>query len=815
MKRFVVIFCTVFVWWHTVWGQDIKDYRYYKFFEETEELKVVEDENIDTLFIPRVSPKWRKSLFEDISSVVNDRRGVSYYNQRAIFRGVELPQAIRNRSYRLGMHYTQRTATTDNIYTLEPLSGRTEVGFNLTTRGYRGGFTALISQTINDKFSFVADVAAKAGADSYIDGVYTNQLSFNARVNYRADSLHNFTLIFSIMPTERALRGASVSEAFTLTSDNYYNPSWGYQSGKVRSANIRKSILPTAILSYNGRVTSKTEIASTVSITAGSSVYTALDWLNTENPKPDYYLNMPSYSKDSDIAAQIAQNWVERDSGFTQIDFDNLYRINSMLPESIYVMGEQVAQELDIDFCTAFSTTLTDKITLSYGLEAQYNRTTSFKRLSDLLGGREIKNIDYFLVEDDNYSTVLKNDLRNEEQRVGVGDKYSYNYAMTAMNASVFGLLRAAYPKFDIEAGAQLAASQVRRRGYFQKELYSSNSYGKSAAMNFAPFEVYAAVAYKIGERHKLSGSAAFSKVQPESEALFIQPLYNNRNIDNPTLSNSLRTEVGYEFMARKVALRANLFAYYNTRQTSTMQMYDDIAVEYVDVVAKDISTLAVGAEIEALFEPIKNLRLTTAVSVGKYAYQSDPKLTIYVDSNNAVVASDIISHMSGLSTGRTPQIRALARISYYKRGWSVNLGAEYNGLRYVIPTLNRRTDRVAAKTTTTEQFDALISQQRLPDAFTMDFMVSKRIYLEKFSKRIYRKVVSPRFLDRHPSSNITFMLAIDNLLGNSTIAYRGYESSRLYKDYGSGGKYTVRPHPTRYLYAYPRTLYFQAKFSF
>lgn len=794
-------------------GQEITDYRYYKLFEDTVDVEPLKDEAADSVVVLPKYRKLRRSLFEGISAVANDRRGTPYYNERDIFRGVSLPKTIRGRGYRLGLETEQLSGTTDNIYTSAPFRDQTDVGFSLSTRAYMGGVMATVAHNFS-KLSIAADISAKAGSDSHIKGVYTNQLSLSALMSYKVDSLRSLTLIFSISPTEKSQRGASASEAFTLISDNFYNPTWGYQAGKVRSANIRKSLLPTAVLSYDGAISPKTKLTTTLGVTAGSSSYTALDWLNTLNPQPDYYLNMPSYAKDSHIATQIAQNWVENNSRFTQIDFDELYRINSMLPEAIYVMGEQVVRSLNLEFCAVLSSSLSSKSTLIYGVDAQYNRNCNFKRMADLLGGGAIENIDYFLVEDDNYINALRNDIRSGDKRIEVGDKYSYHYAMTNWAASIFGLWRGKFTNLDIEVGAKISAAQVQRRGYFQKELYSGNSYGKSAALNFAPLKLHAAMAYRRGV-HTLSAAAAFSKELPEVENLFIQPLYNNRNIVSPALSNRLRATVGYQASWSALWLRANIFANYCSNQVSTLQMYDDIAVEYVDVVARGISTIAAGVEVEAEAEVARHLRLSAAVSAGQYAYLTDPKLTIYVDSSNEVVATDVISHISGLSTGRTPAIRALGKVSYYNRGWSVSLGAEYNALRYVVPSLVRRTDRVAERCASAEQFENMIAQQRLPDAFTMDFMLSKRVYLERFSKRIYRTNVAPRFIDRNPRANISFMIAIDNLLGSRDIIYRGYETTRLFKDYSGSNNYTVRAHPSRYLYAYPRTIYFQAKFSF
>ena len=107
-----------------------------------------------------------------------------------------------------------------------------------------------------------------------------------------------------------------------------------------------------------------------------------------------------------------------------------------------------------------------------------------------------------------------------------------------------------------------------------------------------------------------------------------------------------------------------------------------------------------------------------------------------------------------------------------------------------------------------------LLAQERLPDAFTMDFRVSKSIYLSRFDRKIYKTAAAPRFTDRYPRSRIVVMFAVDNLLGNSNIVYRGYESSRMRKKY-LWEDFTLKAFPNYYLYGYPRTYTLQIAFKF
>ena len=65
-------------------------------------------------------------------------------------------------------------------------------------------------------------------------------------------------------------------EAFALTGDNLYNPSWGYQDGKVRSANVRRTFVPTVMASYDLSVSDHTEVSLSLGVDAGHRRYSAL-----------------------------------------------------------------------------------------------------------------------------------------------------------------------------------------------------------------------------------------------------------------------------------------------------------------------------------------------------------------------------------------------------------------------------------------------------------------------------------------------------------------------------------------------------------
>ena len=134
--------------------------------------------------------------------------------------------------------------------------------------------------------------------------------------------------------------------------------------------------------------------------------------------------------------------------------------------------------------------------------------------------------------------------------------------------------------------------------------------------------------------------------------------------------------------------------------------------------------------------------------------------------------------------------------------------------LRYIEPSVVMRTHRILSTANSPERLEELKSQERLKDAFTIDLSLSKTLYLNRISKKIYSTKVAPRFEDKHPRSRLNFRFGIRNLLGSRNMVYNGYESSRLQR-YKIADSYVYTRQESRYLYAYPRTFYASATFAF
>lgn len=811
----------------SAFGQDLHDYRYYKLFENAEDTAT--EEKADSIVsLPKYARRYDARLFDyNFSFVRSARRGASFGEHRITLNGIEIDGLSRAEAIRLQLACddyggitadgtTAGSAFGNTAYRSDTtMQRRTSAAFNLSSRNYTAGINATTCNTLGRGWTMAADISARTGRDAHIRSVFTNEIRFNTSFVKRFGDAHLLSFALFVSPSERGTRQSSTAEAFALRRDNLYSPSWGYRNGKICNSHIRREVVPTFVASYGGKVSERTHIDVSAGAALGKRRYSTLEWFDAQTPMPDNYRYMPSYFTDPDIADAVAEAWREGDSRYTQINFDELIARNRLNGgESIYAIADRVERIARGQVRATATTAVGKKSEITYGIDASIDSRRRYKQLRDMLGGEYVTDIDHYLIDDDTYGNSLQNNMFTPDRRAGEGDRYGYDYALVKGSLAATAAISYKTERLTLNAAAEAGYCAVHRRGYYRKELFADNSFGKSQRIELSPYAVRIAAGYDIAERHSIAFAAIAHGDAPEADDMFLQADYNNRIIDKPALRNTYAAEIGYRYSSARFGMKATLFASLSRNGTQMEHLYDDTSGEYADMVVAGIDELHYGAELEASVRVADHLRISLAAAAGRYKYAGNPKITMYGDSDNRIICKNVDSYMGDCTIGGAPQILAAAEISYFNRGWGANIGTNYAGLRYVAPSYLRRTKRVAYMADSPELFSEFVSQERLRDAFTVDVSLSKTFYLSRFDKRIYTHPTNPRFIDRYPRSRITLFLSVRNLLGNRNIVYSGYESSRLHKRWVADG-YTFRPQATRYLYAYPRAFYFSIRFTF
>lgn len=680
----------------------------------------------------------------------------------------------------------------------EAASPSKNASLQFSGRNYLVGLRFSMVENLGRSWEIAAALQTRTGRDLYTDGVFSNTLSVGMKAVKKFRNQHTLSLILVVPPSMRSLRSSSTKEAYALTGDPLYNPSWGYQDGKMRSARIRREIIPLAAAVYHLELSDATALTLSVTTEAGVKRHSSLAWYNAQTPLPDNYRAMPSYQTDPTAQLSLENIWRANDSRYTQIDWDELYQQNRMAGgEAAYAVEDRVERIGNLQFLAEGTTLIGERLTLRYGIHAARRHSRFYKEMRDLLGGAYIVDLDQYLVDDDSYSNMLQNNLRDPNRIIREGGHFGYDYSLTYNEIGICGALEYQANRLRMFFSANLEEGTFRRQGYYEKELFPGDrSYGRSRTLHFTPFLLRASLGYSFAARHYLETTLSTSARTPDGDDLFLNPEYNNRPVDDPKTEREFAAEVSYTWTGRTVRFQMTLFATRTSDATEVRRYYDDASSAFSNLVCTGNGTLRYGAEATALIRLAYRWNLTLAASIGRYRYANNPRVSVYADTDNTSIDRDAESYMGDCVIGGTPQITGFTGLNYYgPKGWGFKLDASYAGSRYVDPAPLRRTARIARQLSESpEAFDLFTRQERLGDAFSLDATLFKSFYFT--------------------SSRLTLMFAIRNILSAKDQIFSGYESLRV-RRIRTGDTYIYRPMDTRYMYAYPRTFYLSLFFKF
>lgn len=784
------------------------DDEYYPYAEREERREVLTtDSAIFYRAVQGVSDLYGDHTDFNLPQVAHKRRGLDYRTARTSLSGVDLPYRYLSLLRLLG-------AGEERYAGLAPVSGEWGpaggvrlfrfpegeplqpylASVRFTDRNYLFGAKVAAAKTLGDGWSLSAAADARTGRDMHVEGVFTNALTAGLRLAKRFGEGHELAMLCIVPPSTRGTRLSSSEEAFSLTGDRLYNPAWGFQDGRVRNSRVRRETIPLAVVTYEVPLSPATSLTAAFGAEAGVSKYSMFDWYDARTPMPDNYRYLPSYAGDRET--ELA--WRSNDTRYTQVDWDELIRRNRMAAgHAVYALEDRAERLCNLSANALLTTDVDGRLTLRYGVALRRENTRSYRQMRDLLGAEYITDIDRFLVDDDTYSNLLQNDLRHPGRTIRAGDRFGYDYTLTARTALIHAQADYRADRFRADLSAELGSGAVSRRGHYEKELFpGAQSYGRSRVMRFTPYAFRALAGWAFTPRCYLEAAVQADARMPEAENLFYQPLYNNRTVDNPVPERTYAAELGWRFTGPVLDLQTTVFAVLTLDGTETRRYYDDMASVYCDMAVTGIGRLSYGIEAAADIRLSYRWRLSLAASAGRYKYARDPVVTVLSDVDNSAVDLRAVSRMGGCETGGAPQLTATAELAWFgSRGWGCRASAGYAGRRYVEPMPLRRTDRIAGQGgITREAFEAFTRQERLADAFTLDASLFKSFYFDR--------------------SRLTAALMLRNLLGDADTPYGGYESLRV-RRIRPGDDTLYTPHATRCTYAWPRSFYLTISYRF
>lgn len=681
------------------------------------------------------------------------------------------------------------------------------------------------SGMLDNGWAYAFSFSTRQGGNDWINGTYYNAYGYFASVEKQLNRCHRFSLTVLGAPTQRGVQNASTQEVYDMVGSNYYNSNWGYQVDKKRNARIRNFHEPIAMLQYFYTPNPTSTLMATASYRFGRNGYSALDWYDGADPRPDYYRYLPSYfERQGDYAKADIVRWAwGSDWGTRQIDWDRLYNNNygnltedSKLAElnglrrSNYVIEERHTDQRDANFKVQWIKTLRGGHRLNIGLDARYNRTEYYKKMKDLLGGDYWIDVDKYAERDFVGERVMQNNLDYYEANghapiVKEGDKYGYDYYAHVRDAKVWGIWNFNTARLEGFVAGEAGYVSQWREGLYRKGSFEDNSQGASEKLNFFEYKAKGSLSYKISGANSLTASVAYMQQAPSFQSSFVSPRTRNSVTPNLTAEKVFSADLTYDLHVG--GFKARVSGYYTTIEdrSKVISFYDDLQATFTNFAMSNIDSRYAGVEVGFSIPLFKFLNLNGAVSYGDYRYTSNPLITQTADNSAEIVLSGEKVYWKGYHVESTPQTAANLGLSL-RTSNNIYAGIDvnyYNALYLSMNPLYRTdkalTGRIFASNTYEENLASvkeMTHQERFDNAFVLNANIGKNWYI------VNRKY------------NLGVSLQVNNLLNNRTIRTGGYEQMRLRED-ESGTTVKYDRFDSKYFYLMGTTYYLNVYFRF
>ena len=685
--------------------------------------------------------------------------------------------------------------------------------YSLSNRNYnhRLMLTAA-SGVMKGGWSIVGSASARFGdAIAYVPGTSYTGFSAFLGVEKKFNQEHALNLTAFVSPTERGMQASSAPEAYELANSHYYNPNWGWYQGQQRNARIRTIVEPAILLThYFTPKNNKYIITTTISTSFGRNNYTALNWYDVSDPRPDYYKSLPSFplsDEDTTSYNALRNAWLT-DVKIRQIDWDTMYYINQKAahnPDGAlraqYMVENRVIDHFELGGTSNLVMDINKNIKLSAGIDIRGLQQHNYKTINDLLGGAYWIDVDKFSEGAAPISLNAEyNDLNHMNDSLHEGDKFGYDYNFLICTQKAWAMLNFTYPKIDFHVGGQLGATEMWRVGFMKNGRFPTNSEGKSEVKSFCEGGAKAGITYKITGRNYLVLNGAFNASAPSILNSFLASRIRNTYIKDLKTEKVASTDLSYVMSYPFMKLRVSLYftQFFDVSKVTTF--YDETYRTLVNYAMTGINQRHMGVELGTEIKLSSMFWLIVAGNFGDYRYSNNPSVYINAENGFNILDADNIDmkqtvYWRNFFVSGSPQVAGTIGLKFNYDYWWVNINANYFDRIFCDLAPDRRTS--AARGTfdlsnpkEAALYHSMADQTRFKGQFTLDVSISK-------SWRIKRYTVG-------------FNINVSNITNNKNLITSGYEYSRFdYQGYNAG------KFQNRYYYAFGTTFFAGFNFTF
>ena len=527
-----------------------------------------------------------------------------------------------------------------------------QMSYAFSNRSFTHRWMLTRSMGMNKKgWAFTVSGSWRFANEGYVAGTHQQGYSYYVGIDKRISNDRLLSIILFGSSSENGRQGAILKESAELAGSHYYNPYWGYQSGKKRNANISKGHQPVLIITHDQKMNNHRSWVNSLGITVGEKSSTALDWYKAPDPRPDYYRYLPGYQTDS-ILRHYQYETMRDDESSRQINWDHFYEVNRNSAGSVndadgiagniltglhsrYILAEKVTALKRVEWNSVYNAMLNAELSFSGSASVQLQSSRYFKKINDLLGGDYFVDWNQFAERDfPNDPMVVQNDINHPNRILRKGDVYGYDYSINTQKLQAWMQVNGSKKKIDYFAAVSFQYLYYQRDGHMQNGLFPDNSLGRSEPNEFANYACKAGITYKINGRKYLYLNGAVLTKAPLFDDVFISP--RSRDTKQEVISNQkIRSvEAGYVWNAPFIKMRFSGYATQFSDGMNTTTFYHDGYGNFVNYALTGIDKLHFGTELGMELKLSSRFSLNLAASVGKFYENSRQQVAVSADNS-------------------------------------------------------------------------------------------------------------------------------------------------------------------------------------
>lgn len=651
-------------------------------------------------------------------------------------------------------------------------------------------------------WAYALTVSKRWGSGGYVEGTYYDGYAYFGSVDKRLNEKHSLNLLAFASPTVRGRGGASTQDVYDLLNNNYYNPNWGYQNGKVRNSREYRTHQPVFMFRHDFTPSDLTTITSSLAFQTGKFGSTRIGWLEASDPRPDYYGNLPYDNRES-LSEEDFQKLIDRysDPSVRQLDWERMYNINRerqyeirhisgdpslnrMENISAYIIEESRFDNNKLAFNSVLNHQVKSNVILKSGISLQYDRNHNFKIVDDLLGGKYYLDVDGFALRETTNAEFIQNDLSRPNRLLREGDRFGYDYYKHMQNGQIWGSLEYSLDKVDLSFSGQIAHSRFWREGLMENGKFPGSgpglhSLGNSDVAAFTHGMAKLGATYKMNGRNYIYANVGYMTRAPFSRNGFTSPNTRNSLVDNMTTEKIHGGELGY--ILRHPKLNARFTGYYvrsadEIKAANLFLVNDENSISaFANLITSGIEKVSYGFELGLDYKLSQTVSLRYAGALGEYYFDSRQNVAITIDNSGVPIDYDALglSYYKNFNIPGIPQIANTLDLRYDSPYyWSASLSASYFDDIYIDANPIRRIEAVTLaidnytnstpdeSRTREEILTDINNQEKFDPFFKLDLFVRK----------------SWKFGDYRLAANVS----VENILNTKTNIIGGYEQLRF-----------------------------------